>query len=405
MATLFGKVAPEARSWWDASAAAVLAGAHRLDPVDGPLALENAACRLLGEELALRLESEDGGFDLPAWLATVADQAAERFRDSGDLSSGLLLHAIEAVGSDRAARTAKAHLAKLKQTTAATELATQHPWAAAMSPARPSGGVQVAVDGYGSRYLLVAPFQTLGDVASAHWYAWDIDLCDTQRVVAAAVFTDPDAALADWRAAVGTATTSDSELSPGTEPAVIRELLADCLMRETFGGSLMGDEKIDLLSEYFRARSRATQLSRTMPGHNPDPQATVRWNTGTHTNADKVLDEFGRWFSERNATADFNEDTAATLIVDWLGIGPSVARFSCSPHRISTLAAFIWDSYEDETAANICALLPEWVAWCAETTGLAPALTDRALAAARQSTTLTRSTVKLDQLTEPRIAE
>jgi len=221
-------------------------------------------------------------------------------------------------------------------------------------------------------------------------------LSDTQRAVAPAVFADPDSALADWKAAVGADTTARSTLAPINEPATIRELLDDCLLRETFGGSVMGDEPIDLLSEYFRMRSRARQLSRSWPGHNADPHAAARWKADAHADTDEMLSEFGNWHRERHADRDLDEDATATLTFEWLGTGPRIARFSCSPHRIRMMTSFIWDSYEDDDASSICALLPEWVTWCAEKTGLTPALTDRSLAEAHRSTTVSRSTRDTD---------
>lgn len=412
---VYGPSDPAARSWWDASAADVVASAHRLEAVGGLLALEDAACRLLGEEMALRVEREDGGLDLPGWLKTVADRAAVHLQDSGsdadaparsdDTASRLLLHVIVSTGTDRAAKAAKAHLDKHKRTTAAAAFAERYPWAAKASSARPTGGALAAVDAYGSRYLLVAPFQTPGDESTAHWYAWDIDLCDTQRVVGAGVFTDPDNALADWKDAVGATTAANSTMSPVSDPATIRDLLDDCLRHELVGGSIMGDETADLLSEYFRMRSRAHHLFRSLPGRKSDPRATADRKRHATSHTDHAVEEFSAWFRDHHPGDDLDEDIAATLATDWLGTGPAFARFSCSPHRVRATTSVLHDSYENEAAAAIRALLPAWITWCATKTGLPTTLTERSLAEAQHSVPAPRATPDLGRPEAPRIAE
>jgi hypothetical protein len=87
----------------------------------------------------------------------------------------------------------------------------------------PAGEPLFARDGYGSRFLLTAPFGYDGD-APGHWYAWDIDLCWLDVAVGAGVFASADDALGEWHDAVGSAA-SGAVLSP-CAPGLTAHLLA-----------------------------------------------------------------------------------------------------------------------------------------------------------------------------------
>lgn len=57
--------------------------------------------------------------------------------------------------------------------------------------------------------------------------------------------------------------------------------------------------------------------------------------------------------------------------------------YSCSPHRVEMLGRLIRDDYLPKEGNAVVALLPDWVQWCADRTGLPAALAAPALEAAR----------------------
>ena len=57
--------------------------------------------------------------------------------------------------------------------------------------------------------------------------------------------------------------------------------------------------------------------------------------------------------------------------------------YSCSPHRVEMLGRLVRDDYLPKEGNAVLALLPDWVQWCADRTGLPAALAAPALEAAR----------------------
>ena len=114
--------------------------------------------------------------------------------------------------------------------------------------ARPVAAVQVACDGYGTRYLLVAPFGYDGGDGGEvdHWYAWDIDACWLHNVVGAGVFASPRDALTEWQHAVGPAAGTD--LSPAA-PETAARLLAPSLQTGPMSDTMEGSEPRELIPE------------------------------------------------------------------------------------------------------------------------------------------------------------
>jgi hypothetical protein len=73
-----------------------------------------------------------------------------------------------------------------------------------------------------------------------------------------------------------------------------------------------------------------------------------------------------------------------TLIDAWTPfMSPDKAMFyACSPHRIEETGGLLRDDYEPDYANAALRLLPEWVQWCAERSGLDSESTARSLEAA-----------------------
>lgn len=377
-------LAPDVHQWWADSAEAVLAGCAGLGECRSALAVENAVAAVLGVELAERMAAEEFGFDLPAWLAEVARAAADRVgnRAQDPVAAWLLLYAIAACGTPRAAEAATGHLGRLRPMLDGS-VTGAYPWLSAPArPATPTGAPVTAHNSYGDRWMLVAPFAIDDLPDTAHWYCWDIDACATERTVAAAVFATAPDALAEWRAAVGpSAATATPE--PAGEITLVRELLADATRTGPMAGFLVGDEPAQLLAEYFRSHSRGTALLESL-----DPRARHTGRKATRdrmtaAQTEEAADRFAAWCRERERGPLPDRESVVTLADEWLAGNPAPWRYACSPHRVRAMAALINDTYLDEHAREILALFPHWVAWCAEQTGLDPEHTELALTTAR----------------------
>lgn len=372
---LFGT---ETRDWWADSAKDVLDASERLRDCDSALTVENTVAAVFGTELAERLATEHDGFDLPSWLVEVANAAGRIATPPVDSASAwLLLHAIAASGTTRAAEAARGHLKRLRPTLSQT-IADAYPWLnAPANGAVPTAAPLTVRNAYGDRWAVLAPFAIDSLPDTAHWYLWDIDACGIQRTVAAGVFATAEAALTDWRAAVGpTAATATPQTTDDIE--LLGGLLSEHLRTGVFDGFLVGDEPAELLAEYFRSRNRATALLESVDPGGRRSRKLTRDRPTSEQIAD-VADRFADWCRQHGHGPLPDKDSVYSLVDQWISSNPAARRYACSPHRVRTMAVLLTDEFIDEYAREMLALLPHWVTWCAEQTGLDSDLTERSV--------------------------
>jgi len=384
----------EPRPWWAGSHHRILAAARALAWPPRLVDLETQACQIVGDEFYERLNSEAAGMHPSQWLLALAEKTGAELRASvadgtGDwrplwaLLCGLALTVPPADPRNETVKLARETFPDIKdpyetvlaEAGQAAKLLADRGLATGIGhPAdgsRPAGDPLIASDGYGSRFLLVAPFGYEGEEAD-HWYAWDIDACWLLNVVGAGVFGSAQDALAEWQHAVGPA--AGTALSPGA-PDMIARLLAPCLQAGPMSDALMGSEPCELIREYYRLRRRAHALVRSVGApassdpHDPEP----------------VREAFLSWYASRHG--DVPEDTAdavGTILYEW-GPEPPLderSRYASSPHRIEMTARLIRDAYFPDHANVALRLLPEWTQWCIEQGGLSADLAARSRAAA-----------------------
>lgn len=380
--------------WWPESHERVLARARAASWPGDPLGIELLTCEIVGGELHERLRRHRDGHQFAQWLVTLTETTGAALRasldsgDSGDwrglacLLRGIALTAPrppaddEADGSARLAR----HFPSIKDPFAAavTETAQSAKLLAdrglALEPdfsldpgtaLRPAGTPLVTRDAYGSRFLLAAPFAHR-DREQAHWYAWDIDACWIDEVVAAGSFGSADEALAEWRGAAGPRA-ADAELRDCSPDLAVR-LLRQPLETGPFAEYVKGDEPEELMREYYRQRRRAREVSASvLGGQRPGPAFVV--------DMDAARDEFLAWYADqhgRDAVAAGMAEAVDTITDQW---GPhkdvdDPVFFACSPHRIQTAARLIRNGHYGRNATPAIRLLPEWTRWCASRAGL-----------------------------------
>lgn len=404
-------------TWWRESHDRVIEKAREADWPADPLALEILAGEIAGDEFYERMQSEHLGFRPTEWLrklilhvgGTLSDELQDPApRDPDALWAFLqglalispnlppedepaddVLRQIRAQFPDHsrpreAALALLDHAAKLPAgESLATSSLANHP----ASGFRPAGQPLVARDAYGSRLLLVATF-TLNQPPiqndSAHCYAWDIDTCFLSTVVAASAYGCAEDALADWREAVGPMSTT-AELSSCPSGLAAR-LLEPVLHIDPGTEGVNGREPRALIREQHRLRRRAQELIDSLPEATTSP-AEALVAIGQH--ADAARDSFLAWHASRNGDSPESPESAAealdTLLDEW---GPwrqptEELLYACSPHRIELTALLLRDGYFPDSANQALELLPDWVQWCIEQSGITGNAAAQALAAAR----------------------
>ncbi|WP_344897368.1 hypothetical protein [Nonomuraea antimicrobica] len=365
--------------WWPDSHNAIIERLADL-PAHSPLRLENAVVDLVGEELWARTQTETMGFHWDQYLASLADLVRDEIQmaaRTGGPTSDLwrLLHGLAAMTPPSSGQTLRrdpdlAVREAIKDTTTALAKAGIAPgWPSEILRATPTGEPLLLADEYGSRYALLAPF-AWGE-EDPHWYCWDIDRCARDQVVHAAVFASPEEALAEWRAAVGTHAAPASTQPAPCDEATARDLLDPLRRSGLLGALLLGSESQQLIAEHFRLSQRAGALCESFAvAPEPKPERDLA----------PIIDDFAAWLRDRADHRPEREDIA-TLADTWSRLsGPGY--YACSPHRIEHTVILVADGYIKKYAEAVLDLLPQWVEWCIERTGLTGELAERARQAA-----------------------
>lgn len=239
------------------------------------------------------------------------------------------------------------------------------------TPAGPTvtGSVLWTRDAYGSRFGVVAPFRT-GDGAD-RWYLWDIDACGHEAfTVHSRYHATPDEALADWQAGVGTPAADGTVLAPVDDPG----LLDDLLPREQ-GMMRPGGENVEQFAEYHRSKRRAEGVFDAI-----EPARPHRTSAPAALDRTAVVTLFDAWLREQRpdrSRPDDLKDLVAELADSWNISGPADLYHTCSPHRVALAVVHIRDYYQDDFAADLIALLPDWTAWLADRNATPAHLADR----------------------------
>ncbi|WP_173155338.1 hypothetical protein [Phytohabitans suffuscus] len=239
------------------------------------------------------------------------------------------------------------------------------------TPAGPAvtGPVLWTRDAYGSRFGVVAPFRA-GD-GQDRWYLWDIDACGHEAfTVHSRYHASAGEALADWQSGVGAPAADGTAFSAVDDPA----LLDDILPRE-LGVMRPGGESVEQFAEYHRGKRLAEAVSEVLEratAPRPTPPADLdRASATVH---------FAAWLRrhrpDRAQPADGDEHLTE-LADSWHIDGPAGLYHTCSPHRVALVADHIRNYYDDDFAADLVALLPDWTAWLAEHNATPAHLADR----------------------------
>lgn len=364
--------------WWDASIDQILAESEALTDVSGPRELEQAVAELVGGRLYQALAQEETGFTLADWLVELVEAVGDARKVTGADNDGAwyLLHGLAAIAPPPIDDLVRQRIDRLRAGRAADP-----GWLAATPAVLPTGAVSILHDGYRSRFgVLIGCRRVLGEVSEEHVYLLDVDTCTSVvQVVDAGVYDDVEAASAAWRDWVGPP--ADTAVAEPVASSADRALLAELLPEGYEAQEVKGGESRRRMDNYFRCVRRAADLAERLAADGRPLPAGRRWLD--QAAVEPYQGRFASWYTAAHGRRPDPQATEC-LIAEWLEGTFEPIRLTCSPHRVANVAdRLVGDWRGDPKTGPALALLPDWVAWCVDQTGLAPALAERALLAAR----------------------
>ncbi|WP_433612650.1 hypothetical protein ACQP2P_01915 [Dactylosporangium sp. CA-139114] len=240
-----------------------------------------------------------------------------------------------------------------------------------------TGPVLWARDVYGSRWAVVAPFTS--DAGPDRWYLWDVDTCGYEVLTVHSGFhASAESAVAAWRESVGQVAAGGAVLT-----AVDDSETLDALLPGEVEGIRIGGEDEEQYAEFLRSR-RLARTARKAVRRMRGP-AFVRL-TATDAKAQftqrlRQLDYHGGIIGEGDDAGPVDPDElAGELAESWSPRDHPTLYPFCSPHKVAAAVLHLRDFYQEDFAAELVALLPEWIRFLAEHTAMPAEWTDRCLA-------------------------
>lgn len=242
-----------------------------------------------------------------------------------------------------------------------------------------TGPVLWARDAYGSRWAVVAPFTSADADGPDRWYLWDVDTCGYEVVTVHGGFhPSAESAVAAWRESVGQDAAGAAALTPVDDTETLGDLL-----RGELEGIRIGGEDQQQHAEFLRSR-RLGRAAR-------EAVRTARGRTSVRLAADDARERFAqrlRQLGYRDGPAGDGSDEgpagadelAAEMADSWSPRHHPTLYPFCSPHKVALTVRSLRDYYRDDFAAELVTVLPEWIRFLAEHTGMAAELTERCLA-------------------------
>lgn len=240
-----------------------------------------------------------------------------------------------------------------------------------------TGPVLWARDVYGSRWAVVAPFTSVD--GPDRWYLWDVDTCGYEVVTVHSGFhPSAESAMAAWQVAVGPAAAGAAALTAVDDAETLGDLL-----RGEVEGIRIGGEDQEQHAEFLRSR-RLGRAAR-------EAVRRARGRALVRLTADDATEQFAqrlRQLGHHDGPAGDGQDDgpagadelAAELADSWSPRDHPTLYPFCSPHKVATTVLHQRDYYKDNYATELIAVLPEWIRFLAEHTGMAAELTERCLA-------------------------
>jgi hypothetical protein len=377
--------------WWQPSHERIIDASRGLLAATSPRALEQAVAELVGGEFYTALTEHRSGLRLDAWAMELTDRLVSRVTDTageGDWP-GLwwLLQGLASIGSYGLGAWVGEQAAKAAVSFPPRWQASQPAWLRSVTEIRATGEVVAMRDMYGTRFGVIAeyrysPGRTVPPDAhgrprspedsDSSWYLFDIDVSGSVVLAGAGVFDDADLAAQAWRDAVGVSAegVTGSPLTP--------DVLTCLAYFETEEHFIIGSESRTLMDNWFRAPRRISDLLGTLDklGMPRPPYRSLY----SDIDFEPMADAFTAWYSEHHGP--LGDEVAEALATEWLeGMLPGTEH-AVSPRRSTYYRHLINDWLEDPVTQEVLAVLPEWVRWNGEQSGVPAHLLDIAVKAA-----------------------
>ncbi|MGH3798287.1 MAG: hypothetical protein ACRDSP_25855 [Pseudonocardiaceae bacterium] len=269
--------------------------------------------------------------------------------------------------------TARTALGRLKKELRGDVAVRRQPdWLRQLARIKATGEVWQMRDVYGARIALIAGF-SYPDGMDRSVFLFDIDACGLVQIAHAGAFDDVAQAAAVWRDVVGE--TAQNAWPERVETAEHLLCLVHCDSGED---TLQGFESRTVLDNWFRARRRIHDLADALRKRGmPLPPAQSLYHD---LDTDPMAEAFTDWYVRRHGSEPDPEAVYA-LAEEWLEGALPDTWHAASPHRIEFQLTLINDWIPDNPITVAAKeLLPEWVRWHGEQSGLPEHLVDRGVA-------------------------
>jgi hypothetical protein len=362
--------------WWAPSYKRIIDASRDLLAATSPRALEQAVAELVGGEFYTALTEHRSGLRLDAWAMELTDRLVSRVTDTageGDWP-GLwwLLQGLASIGSYGLGAWVEEQAAKAAVSFPPRWQASQPAWLRSVTEIRATGEVVAMRDVYGTRFGVIAEFGYPHGGCDPSWYLFDIDVSGSVVLAGAGVFDNADLAAQAWRDAVGVS-------AEGVTGAPLTPDVLTCLAYFESGEHfIIGDESRTLMDNWFRAPRRVSDLLGTLDKRGmPRPPYRSLYQD---IDFEPMADAFTAWYSDRHGP--LGDEVAEALATEWLeGMLPGTEH-AVSPRRSTYYRHLITDWLDDPVTQEVLAVLPEWVRWNGEQSGVPAHLLDIAVKAA-----------------------
>jgi hypothetical protein len=371
---------PQRPQWFDVSIKGVLDRAGDLMAAQGPRELEQATAELVGAELFAIVGDERHGIWLDWLFEELADGAAARVREEAERQDGRweapwrLLYGLSSIGSPALRSIAQSALARAGKGLPAGAAARQPEWLGQLPRIAATGEVWEMHDAYGSRFAVIAGFSYPGGTDPSV-FLFDIDACGLVTLASAGVFDDVEQAATAWRALVG-------EVGDGAQPSPVEtsDRLVCVVHLDDGEDRPNGSESRAVMDNWFRARRRHHDLADALRKRGmPLPEAKSLYHD---IDIAPMAEAFTGWYARRHGTKP-DPDVVDAVAEEWLEGTLPCTWHAASPHRAQLQLDLISDWIPDDAfTMGAKTLLPEWVRWNGEKSGLPGRLIERAVAAA-----------------------
>ncbi|GAB3705131.1 hypothetical protein GCM10027598_05950 [Amycolatopsis oliviviridis] len=335
-------------AWMRESIENVLDGAGVLLKAESPRELEQATASLLGAELHRALQGENGGLDFDLFFEAVV-LAASNAEPRQEL--WLLLQGMSSISPPGFESFVRSGVSRLRKALRSEILPD---WPQLASKNKVTGDVWEIQDVYGTRLGVLATFGYPGGAAPTV-YLFEIDISWIPRLGGGAVYDSLDQAVEAWRQRFG----EQAAPVPVTDPRRLEGLVNRSL-------DIIGDESRATLDNWYRAERRYLDLDTALKNRGlrlPPSSHYLDFDTAVMTGP------FNAWHLETFGNEP-DDLVVEDLAAEWMeGIVPAT-WFAVSPDRLEHIGALIGDWPDDTVRPAAQALLPKWVRWLGERSGL-----------------------------------